>query len=245
MSLLASTMSMFDSSVRKNGHSRAIACSSGMPGVGCAASHALHGRAEAVPAGQHQPASAPSRTPTGWRAGPRSASTSCARPAGCRCAGWRSRRSRSTPRNSARSPASRRPARDRPGRRGRTAPPWRRGIPRAAPRASRAAAPLRASRPPGSRDCAGPVSGLAYLPAITSPCSVTRMPACTAPSRLRQDRLVARAAAAADRAAAAVEQAQLHAVAAEHLDQRRSRPCRAPSPTSGSRRPCCCRSSRA
>ena len=63
--------------------------------------------------------------------------------------------------------------------------------------------------------------------------------------RLRQDRLVARAAAAADRAAAAVEQAQPDAVAPEHVDQRAARPCRAPRSRSGSRRPCCCRSSRA
>ena len=57
-----------------------------------------------------------------------------------------------------------------------------------------------------------------------------RMLPCTAPPRLGQDGLVARAAAAADRAAAAVEQAQPDAVALEDLDQLRSRPCRAPSP---------------
>ena len=53
-----------------------------------------------------------------------------------------------------------------------------------------------------------PTSGLEYLPAITSPCSVMRIAPCTAPPRLGEDGLVARAAAAADRAAAAVEQAQ-------------------------------------
>ena len=41
MSLLASTMSMFDSRPSKNGHSRYIACSVAMPSSGRAASQAL------------------------------------------------------------------------------------------------------------------------------------------------------------------------------------------------------------
>ena len=40
MSLFASTMSMFESSIWKNGHSRAIACSSVMPSSGRACVHA-------------------------------------------------------------------------------------------------------------------------------------------------------------------------------------------------------------
>src|SRR6478752_1141031 len=38
--LFANTMSMFDSSVRKNGHSRCISCRKDMPFSGCALSHA-------------------------------------------------------------------------------------------------------------------------------------------------------------------------------------------------------------
>ena len=41
ISLFASTMSMFDNSVRKNGHSRAIDCSNGMPLSGCASSQVV------------------------------------------------------------------------------------------------------------------------------------------------------------------------------------------------------------
>src|SRR5689334_4986658 len=41
MSLLASTMSIFDSSVAKNGHSEAITCNSGMPLSGWAPTQAV------------------------------------------------------------------------------------------------------------------------------------------------------------------------------------------------------------
>ena len=64
---------------------------------------------------------------------------------------------------------------------------------------------------------------------MISPCSVMRRPPVDAARRLREDRLVARAAAAADGAAAAVEEAQLDAVLAERVDQRAARRGRAPS----------------
>ena len=63
MSLLASTMSMFDSSIWKNGHSRYIACSNAMPSLGRASSQASDRAAEPVPARQHQPALRPAEHP--------------------------------------------------------------------------------------------------------------------------------------------------------------------------------------
>ena len=63
--------------------------------------------------------------------------------------------------------------------------------------------------------------------------------------RLRADRLVARPAAPADRAAAAVEQPQPDALAPAPPRPGPARPGTAPSWRRGSRRPCCCRSSRA
>src|SRR6185503_14739473 len=48
--------------------------------------------------------------------------------------------------------------------------------------------------------------------------------AADAAGRLREDRVVARAAAAADRAAAAVEEAQSHAVRCAGIDERPLRP---------------------
>ncbi len=63
--------------------------------------------------------------------------------------------------------------------------------------------------------------------------------------RLRQHRLVARPAAAAHRAAAAVEEAQPHAVRCGTPARAAWSPCTAPSSRRRSRRPCCCRSSRA
>ena len=63
MSLFASTMSMFDSSVRKNGQSRYIACSRPMPSCRMVRQPRLHRGAEAVPAGQHQTALRPAEHP--------------------------------------------------------------------------------------------------------------------------------------------------------------------------------------
>ena len=91
--------------------------------------------------------------------------------------------------------------------------------------ASGAAAWPRAWPRPASRGCAGRSRGWRTSSAITSPCSVRRIWPVHRARRLRQDGLVARAAAAADRAAAAVEQAQRDAVlrarsGVEQLDQR-------------------------
>ena len=183
MSLFASTMSMFDSSVWKNGHSRAIACSSAMPSSGCACDPGRRPRRRNRTRPAASAGTAPSRTPRGSRADPRSASISCVRPAGCRCADWRSRRSPSSPRNTARIPASRRPARDRPGRRAADSSSIAAmNSARGALGPAGAAAPPRASPRRGCSRFCRPSSGLRYFPAITSPCSVTRMPACTAPA---------------------------------------------------------------
>ena len=57
------------------------------------------------------------------------------------------------------------------------------------------------------------------LAATISPCSVTRIARVDRARRLGEDRVVARAAAAADGAAAAVEQAQAHAVRRGDLDE--------------------------
>ena len=124
-----------------------------------------------------------------------------------------------------------------------TAPPSRRDSPRAAAAArprSRLASSVAAARVSRLRR---PTSALEYLPAITSPCSVTRICALHGAGRLRQDRLVARPAAAADRAAAAVEQAQPDLDGGGTPRSAPARPCRAPRSRSGSRRPCCCRNS--
>ena len=105
----------------------------------------------------------------------------------------------------------------------------REGVARTSPPSPRGRRSPRRATPPRSSSVASrvaatsvsrlrrPMSGSAYLLAITSPCSVMRICPLHAAGRLRQDRLVARAAAAPDRAAAAVEQAQLHAVPLEHL----------------------------
>ena len=114
-----------------------------------------------------------------------------------------------------RSRRCRRPARGRP----------RRRSPRARPSASSDAAPRSSSVGVGQRGlqrgrqqrlevAAGEVRRSEYLAATISPCSVMRIAAVDRSRRLGQDRVVARAAAAADRAAAAVEQPQAHAVAA-------------------------------
>ena len=137
-------------------------------------------------------------------------------------------------------------------RAGRPAGPARRGR-RAARRPSSASSP----RPSTSSRLASSVaatsasrlrrarSGSAYLAAMTSPCSVIRSAPATAPGRLGADRLVARAAAAADRAAAAVEEPQPDVLARGRPRPGPARPGTAPSWRRGSRRPCCCRSSRA
>ena len=88
---------------------------------------------------------------------------------------------------------------------------------RAAARAAAGSPP--ASRRPGFRGCGGRPRRWNICDAIISPCSVMRICAVHRAAGLREDRLVARAAAAADRAAAAVEQAQAHAVALEHVDE--------------------------
>ena len=90
-----------------------------------------------------------------------------------------------------------------------------------------------------------PSSGSEYLLAMISPCSVMRMAPFDAAGGLREDRLVARAAAAADGAAAAVEQAQLDVEARETRRPAAARRDTAPSWPSRSRRPCCCPNSRA
>ena len=180
MLLLASTMSMFASRAWKNGHSRYMACSIAMPSSGCAASQAL----TAVPK-PYQPGSIRrhcAQLNTQGIARRSSMLRVCLREAGrlpmfsvgdLGDRPW-------TPRSSARSPASRRPGRGRPGRRWPTAPPWRRGTPRAAPPSgwSSVASSVAAARVSRLRR---PTSGLAYLPAITSPCSVMRIWPCTAP----------------------------------------------------------------
>ena len=81
MSLLASTMSMFDEQRRKNGQSRYIACSSGVPSSGRVGEPGLDRRAEAVPARQHQAALRPAEHP-GDRAQVLDAPRVCLREAG-------------------------------------------------------------------------------------------------------------------------------------------------------------------
>src|SRR6516225_11164651 len=63
MSLLASTMSMFDSSIWKNGHSRYILCNNLIPLFGWASSQALTALPKPYSARQHQPALRPAEHP--------------------------------------------------------------------------------------------------------------------------------------------------------------------------------------
>ena len=77
-----------------------------------------------------------------------------------------------------------------------------------------------------------------YLAVSTSPCSVIFSRPSTVPGRQRQDRVVGRAAAAADRAAAAVEEDPADAVAPRAPRRSGSGRGRCPSRTRRSRRPC-------
>ena len=88
-------------------------------------------------------------------------------------------------------------------------------------------------------------SGSEYLLAMISPCSVRRSLPVHAARGCARIASIARTAAAADRAAAAVEQAQRDAVSRGTRRPARSRPRRAPTWRSDSRRPCCCPNTRA
>ena len=156
-----------------------------------------------------------SRTPTGSRAGPRGRRPSRAAATGASRGAARTGARRAWRRSSTRAGAGARSARGSGRTRRPRSPPSPRPSP-PAPRVTSAAggaarsprAPRRASAP-GSRARA---LGTRYLSEITSPCSVTLISPSSVPRWLREDRVVRRAAAAADRAAAAVEQPQPHAV---------------------------------
>ncbi len=198
---------------RKNGHARHISASSARPSSPRRASEGLDGAAQRRTSPAASRGTAPSRTPTGWRAGPRCAARAArGRPrADVELGDLADRRGGAEV--VARTPASRRRARGR--RRcasGRDL--LHRGVvlgvlARAAPRSEQSRAPW----PRHQRLEVAPADarGSAYLLAITSPCSVRRSSAVHAARRLGEDGLVARAAAAAHRAAAAVEEAQPHA----------------------------------
>ena len=84
MSLFASTMSMFDSSVWKNGHSRYMACSERQAVAGLRASQALTAAPKPYQPGSiSRHCAQPNTQGMARRSSIRS--TSCARPAGCRC----------------------------------------------------------------------------------------------------------------------------------------------------------------
>src|SRR5829696_7044892 len=136
-------------------------------------------------------------------AGLRYAWSSSARPDGCRYSGWRSRQSRWTSRNIARSPASRTQVGDK----ARKAASESCSI---APRYSSFGAAWSVCKSVVSSVAAArisrlrrPTSGFAYLAAITSPCSVTRIWSRTAP----------------DRATSSVEEPQRHPMPAENLHE--------------------------
>jgi hypothetical protein len=81
-------------------------------------------------------------------------------------------------------------------------------------RGSRVASSVAAARTSRLRR---PSSGLAYLEAMTSPCSVMRICPCTAPCGCAKNRLIARPATTTNRAAAPVKQPQAHAMTSENL----------------------------
>ena len=203
---------MFDSTLRKNGQRACISRSAGAARR-ASRSSASTARAEAVPAGQHQPALRPAEHPRDGaqvldrlrrRARRRAA-------ADVELGDLGDRRRGAEVVDEARRLVHQRAVGVERVRRELV---HDRGVAasRVAAVARRRAGSLRAWRRPASRGCAGRCRGSAYLLAITSPCSVSAQRAVDGARRLREHRLVARPAAAADGAAAAVEQAQPHAV---------------------------------
>ena len=212
--------------------------------LGVAGVPILDGEPDAVPAGQHQPALAPAEHP---RDGAQilDARRRCARrgPAAdveVGDLGDRRRRRGST----RRSRRSRTRGRGRRRRERRQRRPSRAYATRRRRSCSRRRGSRRAWRRRALRGCAGRGRGSAILAGDDLALLGDARSAVDAARRLGEDRVVARPAAAADGAAATVEQAQPHAV------RRAPRPARArrgrsPSSRRRSRRPCCCRSSRA
>ena len=162
-------------------------------------------------------ATASSRTPTGSRAARRGRRPAAAGArAASRCAASRAGRPACRPGST---PAARvaRPGRSSAGGRSRRPRPSGRpsgsacsGVRRSV-RCSRLASSVPAT---SSSRFSRARAGRAYLSLITSPCSVSFTSPSTVPNGQRHDRVVRRAAAAADRAAAAVEEPQPHLVLA-------------------------------
>ena len=249
-SLLASTMSRLDSSVRKKGHSACMRRSSAVRcrrSAGCPqAARRRRSRSRTSRAAPRD--TGPRRSSTGSRADPRWRDWPCGPPGAIRCSVRRSRGSvwlrRSSLTKTRVSYTSWRYALwlacDSSSASARNDAGGERVVCKSVASSVAATSVSRLRRP---------ISGFAYLDAMTSPCSGEPDLAVHGAGRLRQDGLVTRAAAAAHRArrgrgtAAGVMPApQSFGPNSFTSDVRRGT---APSCCRRSRRPCCCHCSRA